>query len=158
VVLLISRLPQPKQRPQSWCADQRLRLHGLLGNECPRGGGSQRGFEPSYLVPRGDERSHSGLVPVQRSSVDELSRSFLPRPLAVNGCAQVADSVQSQLTPDGWELNVTGAPNAWARLQRRGNLKDWEDIWSGCMGAEGAHQRDDGDMREKSMVYRAVVP
>jgi hypothetical protein len=66
-------------------------------------------------------------------------------------------AVQPQLTADGWKLNITGAPNKWVYLQRSSNLKDWEDIWSGWMGREGAHQCNDGDMGQKVMFYRAVV-
>ena len=46
----------------------------------------------------------------------------------------------------------------WARLQRSRNLRDWEDIWSGQMGAEGAHQCHDYDTGQKAMFYRVVVP
>ncbi len=37
-------------------------------------------------------------------------------------------------------------------------FKDWEDIWSGWMGAEGVHQCNDGDMGQKVMFYRVAVP
>ena len=68
-------------------------------------------------------------------------------------------SVQPQLTADGcWRLNITGAPNKWARLQRSANLKDWADFWSGFMGAEGIQQVNDGDSGQKAMFYRLVVP
>jgi len=67
-------------------------------------------------------------------------------------------NVQPQLTADGWKVTVTGAPNKWVHLQRSGNLKDWEDIWSGWMGTEGAQQCNDSDMERKVMFYRAVVP
>jgi len=66
-------------------------------------------------------------------------------------------TIAPQRTPEGWTLNITGAPNKWVHLQRSGNLKDWEDIWSGWMGAEGAHQCNDGDP-QGAMFYRAVVP
>ena len=58
----------------------------------------------------------------------------------------------------GWKLNITGAANQWVQLQRNSNLRDWEEIWSGWMGAEGAHQCNDGDMGQKAMFYRVVVP
>jgi hypothetical protein len=67
-------------------------------------------------------------------------------------------SVFPKLTADGWQLNVTGAPNKWAHLQRSANLKDWEDIWSGFMGAEGVKQVNDRDTEQKAMFYRVVVP
>jgi len=66
-------------------------------------------------------------------------------------------SVAPQLTPNGWLLNVTGAPNKWARLQRSSNLKDWMDVWSGFMGAEGTRQFTDNDRGPNVMFYRAVV-
>ena len=66
-------------------------------------------------------------------------------------------SIPPELTADGWRLNITGALNKWARLQRSSDLKDWEDIWSGWMGAEGVHQCNDGDP-QGAMFYRAVVP
>jgi len=67
-------------------------------------------------------------------------------------------AVSPQRTAEGWTLNITGAPNKWVQVQRSGNLRDWEDVWSGFMGAEGAHQCNDGDMGQKVMFYRAVVP
>jgi hypothetical protein len=67
-------------------------------------------------------------------------------------------AVQPQLTADGWKLNITGAANQWVHVQRSSNLKDWEEIWSGWMGAEGAHQCNDGDTSQKAMFYRVVVP
>jgi hypothetical protein len=67
-------------------------------------------------------------------------------------------TVQPQPTPDGWRLNIAGAPNKWARLQRSSDLKTWEDLWFGWMGAEGVRQCNDGDMGQKVMFYRAVVP
>jgi hypothetical protein len=67
-------------------------------------------------------------------------------------------NVEPQLTPDGWRLNITGAPNKWVHLQRSSDLKNWEDIWSGWMGAEGACQCNDGDTGQKVMFYRVVVP
>jgi hypothetical protein len=67
-------------------------------------------------------------------------------------------AVQPQLTADGWKLNITGAVNQWVHLQRSSDLKDWEDIWSGFMGAEGTHQCNDSDTGQKVMFYRVVVP
>jgi len=67
-------------------------------------------------------------------------------------------SVQPQRTPDGWKLNITGEPKKWMRLQRSGDFKNWEDIWSGLMPAEGIQQVTDGDTGPKAMFYRAVVP
>jgi len=67
-------------------------------------------------------------------------------------------AVQPQLAPDGWRLNISGAPNKWARLQRSSDLKNWEDVWSGFMGAEGAQQVNDSDTGQKAMFYRVVVP
>jgi hypothetical protein len=67
-------------------------------------------------------------------------------------------NVQPQLTADGWKLSITGAANQWVHLQRSSNLKDWEDMWSGWMGAEGVHQCNDGDLGQKLMFYRVVVP
>jgi len=48
----------------------------------------------------------------------------------------------SQLTPDGWKMNVTGAANQWVRLQRSSDLRNWEDFWNHgnsvfFMGSEG---------------------
>ena len=67
-------------------------------------------------------------------------------------------SVFPQLTADGWQLSVTGAPSKWVHLQRSGNLKDWQDIWSGFMGAEGLQQVNDRDTGPKAMFYRVIVP
>jgi hypothetical protein len=67
-------------------------------------------------------------------------------------------AVQPQLTADGWKLNITGAANQWVHLQRSSNLKDWEDIWSGFMGAEEIQQVNDGDTGQKATFYRVVVP
>lgn len=67
-------------------------------------------------------------------------------------------AVHPQRTPDGWTLNVTGAPNKWARLERSSNLTDWEGIWSGWMGSEGVAQVNDGDTGSPAMFYRVVVP
>jgi hypothetical protein len=66
-------------------------------------------------------------------------------------------AVHPQLTPDGWTLSLTGAPNKWARLQRSANLKDWEEIWSGFMGADGIQQVNDSDTGQQVMFYRTVV-
>jgi hypothetical protein len=67
-------------------------------------------------------------------------------------------TAQPQFTTNGWNLNFTGPTNKWVRVQRSGNLKDWEDIWFGFMGAEGVQQVIDGDTGQKQMFYRAVVP
>jgi hypothetical protein len=67
-------------------------------------------------------------------------------------------AVQPQLTADGWKLNITGAADRWARLERSANLKDWEQVWSGFMGAEGVQQVSDGDTGQGLMFYRVVVP
>ncbi|MHC1765878.1 MAG: hypothetical protein AB9869_16530 [Verrucomicrobiia bacterium] len=67
-------------------------------------------------------------------------------------------SVHPQLTPDGWRLSVVGAPHKRARLQRSENLKDWEEIWSGIIGAEGLLQMNVGDNGQKLRFYRVVVP
>jgi hypothetical protein len=66
-------------------------------------------------------------------------------------------AVRPQRTSEGWTLSITGAPNKWVRLQRSANLQDWEDIWSGLMGAEGAQQVNDSDTGQKVMFYRVVV-
>ena len=66
-------------------------------------------------------------------------------------------AVQPQRTTEGWLLNITGAPNKWARLQRSGNLKDWEDVWSGFMW-EANQQVNDADTGSGAMFYRVVVP
>jgi len=63
-----------------------------------------------------------------------------------------------QLTPDGWKLSVTGEPNKWVHVQKSNNLKDWEDIWSGFIPAEGIKQVTDGDTGQRVMLYRATVP
>ena len=70
-------------------------------------------------------------------------------------------SIAPQRTPEGWTLNVTGAANQWVHLQRSSNLKDWEDLWSGWMGAEGVQQVNDRvsyDEGQTVMFYRVVVP
>jgi hypothetical protein len=67
-------------------------------------------------------------------------------------------ALHPQLTPEGWRLDITGAPNKWVHLQRSSNLRDWEDIWSGWMGAEGIQQINDADTGQKAMFYRVVVP
>lgn len=66
-------------------------------------------------------------------------------------------SIAPELTPEGWTLNITGAPNKWARLQRSGELKNWEDVGSAVfMGDAGAGQITDNDPQE-AMFYRVVV-
>jgi hypothetical protein len=67
-------------------------------------------------------------------------------------------AVQPQLTADGWKLNISGAPSKWVRLQRSGNLKDWEEIWSGWMGPEGVQPCNDSDLDQNAMFYRVAVP
>jgi hypothetical protein len=67
-------------------------------------------------------------------------------------------AVHPQRTAEGWTLNITGPQNKWVHLQRSGNLMDWEEVWSGWMGTEGAHQCNDGDTGQKVMFYRVVVP
>jgi hypothetical protein len=62
-----------------------------------------------------------------------------------------------QRMPGCWTLNVTGATNQWIHVQRSSNLINWEDCWSGWMGAEGVKSVDDTDMTQKAMFYRAVV-
>ncbi len=66
-------------------------------------------------------------------------------------------SIAPQRTSDGWTLNITGAPNKWVHLQRSGNLKDWEEIWSGFMW-EANQQVNDADTGPGAMFYRVVVP
>jgi hypothetical protein len=69
-------------------------------------------------------------------------------------------SIAPQLTPDGWTLNITGAPNKWVRLQKSSDLKNWEDVWSGWMGAEGIQQVSDWwslSQGQPVMFYRVVV-
>jgi hypothetical protein len=66
-------------------------------------------------------------------------------------------STPPQLTHDGWKLNVTGAPNKWVQVQRSSDLKSWEGVWSGAMGAAGIRQVTDHDL-QGAMFYRAVVP
>ena len=51
----------------------------------------------------------------------------------------------------------TGAANKWVHLQRSGNLKDWEEIWSGFMW-EANQQVNDADTGPGAMFYRVVVP
>jgi hypothetical protein len=67
-------------------------------------------------------------------------------------------SAQPQLTPDGWELNFTGAANKWAQLQRSSDLNGWGDLWSGLMGPEGVRHLKDEDTGQKPMFYRVAVP
>ncbi len=67
-------------------------------------------------------------------------------------------SVHPQRTSEGWTLIITGAPNKWARLQRSANLRDWEDIWSGLMEADGVQPVSDNDTGPQVMFYRVVVP
>jgi hypothetical protein len=68
-------------------------------------------------------------------------------------------SIAPQLTSDGWKLNIVGAANQWARLQRSSDLKNWENVWPDVfMGAEGVTQVNDGDTGQKAMFYRVAVP
>ncbi|MCZ7636655.1 MAG: hypothetical protein M5U12_11885 [Verrucomicrobia bacterium] len=69
-------------------------------------------------------------------------------------------SVAPQRITAGWRLNITGAPEKWAQLERSGNLRDWEVIWTGWMGTEGAAQVNDWywDTGPEVMSYRVVVP
>lgn len=62
-----------------------------------------------------------------------------------------------QRTAEGWKLSITGEPNKWTRVQRRSNVKDWSDIWSGSMPADGLKQVTDTETNQV-MFYRAVVP
>jgi hypothetical protein len=62
-----------------------------------------------------------------------------------------------QRMPNCWRLNVTGAANQWIHVQRSSDLRNWEDCWSGWMGAQGVKQVDDGDMCPSRMFYRAIV-
>ncbi|MBP9900982.1 MAG: hypothetical protein V9H26_01505 [Verrucomicrobiota bacterium] len=62
-----------------------------------------------------------------------------------------------QRMPDCWRLSITGAPNKWVHVQKSSDLRNWEDCWSGWMGAAGVKQVDDGDLSQKAMFYRAVV-
>jgi hypothetical protein len=56
-------------------------------------------------------------------------------------------------------LNIVGAANQWARLQRSSDLKNWENVWPDVfMGAEGVTQVNDGDTGQKAMFYRVAVP
>ena len=53
--------------------------------------------------------------------------------------------------------------NKWVGLQRSGNLKDWEEIWSGWMEVEGVQEVNDRQKRDYGeggpvMFYRVVVP
>ena len=64
-------------------------------------------------------------------------------------------AVSPQRTSEGWTLNITGPVNKWVRLQRSGNLKDWEEIWSGFMW-EANQQVNDADTGPGAMFYRAV--
>jgi len=69
-------------------------------------------------------------------------------------------AVHPQLTAEGWRLTVTGAAGQWARLQRSSDLKNWEGIWSGFMGAAGVQQVNDRvsyDEGQPVMFYRVVV-
>jgi hypothetical protein len=66
-------------------------------------------------------------------------------------------AVHPQRTPEGWTLNITGAPNKWVHLQRSDNLKDWWDIWSGFMW-EANQQVAVEDTGSGGMFFRAVVP
>ncbi len=66
-------------------------------------------------------------------------------------------AVAPQFTTDGWILHISGEPNKWLRVQRSNDIKNWEDIWSGRMGAEGVCQVSDYT-ESKMMFYRAVVP
>ncbi len=59
---------------------------------------------------------------------------------------------------EGWILNITGEPNKWTRVQRSGNLRDWDYIWSGMMPPEGFKQIIDGATGENLRFYRALVP
>lgn len=50
-------------------------------------------------------------------------------------------AVQPQRTAGGWTLNINGALNRWARLQRSADLKKWEEIGSPVyLGEAGAGQ------------------
>jgi len=63
-----------------------------------------------------------------------------------------------QSTPEGWKLNLSGEPNKPVHVQKSSNLKDWEDIWSGVMPADGLKQVTDGDTGQEARFYRAFVP
>lgn len=67
-------------------------------------------------------------------------------------------SIPPQLTSQGWKLNFTGPTNMWVRLERSRNLKNWQGIWLGFMGAGGIQQFTDRVTGQKLMFYRAVVP
>jgi len=67
-------------------------------------------------------------------------------------------NVRLERTQDGWTLNVTGAPNNWALVQRSGNLKDWEDLGWGFLGMEGIVQVDDTDTGQGAMFYQVAGP
>ena len=68
-----------------------------------------------------------------------------------------------QLTTGGWQLNITGAPNKWVRLQSSSDLKNWGDMWLWpqpnpfFMGPEGVKQVNDPDLGQQMMFYRVVV-
>ena len=66
-----------------WCADERVWLQHQLGQWPNCRGGSLHESGQSRLVSGGNKHTHRRLVLFQRSAVDELSRSFLPTPLAV---------------------------------------------------------------------------
>jgi len=66
-------------------------------------------------------------------------------------------AVHPQRTSEGWTLNITGPVNKWVHLQRSGNLKDWEEIWSGFMW-EANEQVNDADTGPGAMFYRVMVP
>ena len=66
-------------------------------------------------------------------------------------------TVSPQRTADGWKLNIRGAANKWARLQRSGDLKNWEDVGSAVyIGDAGVGQITDNDP-QGAMFYRVVV-
>jgi hypothetical protein len=65
-------------------------------------------------------------------------------------------SVAPQRTTGGWMLDITGPVNTWVHLDRSGNLRDWEEVWSGFM--LGTSQQVTTDDAGDAMFYRMRVP
>ena len=65
-------------------------------------------------------------------------------------------SLAPQRTTEGWTLNVTGPQSKWLHLERSGNLRDWEEVWSGFMLEE--NQQVNTDDTGGPTFYRMWVP
>ena len=65
-------------------------------------------------------------------------------------------AVAPQRTSEGWTLNITGPLHKWVSLERSGDLRNWEPIWSGFMWEETRQVATDNP--GGAMFYRMRVP